>query len=119
MIFTPCNITPVHSCTVEDPSKRNSIASLAVSMPPIPLIDTPLGNESATVLNLQVLEILPDDNAIVVSGAVPGADGTVVVVCHAAKERRRHQQVGVEAGMQGAQLANQRRHGDRVLHQPS
>jgi len=50
-----------------------------------------LGNESATVLNLQVLEILPDDNAIVVSGAVPGADGTVVVVCHAAKERRRHQ----------------------------
>ena len=50
-----------------------------------------LGNESATVLNLQVLEILPDDNAIVVSGAVPGADGTVVVVCHAAKGRRRHQ----------------------------
>ena len=50
-----------------------------------------LGNESATVLNLQVLEMLPDDNAIVVSGAVPGADGTVVVVCHAAKERRRHQ----------------------------
>jgi len=27
----------------------------------------------------------------VVLGAVPGADGTVVVVCHAAKERRRHQ----------------------------
>ena len=35
-----------------------------------------MGNESATVLNLRVLEILPDDNAILVSGAVPGADGT-------------------------------------------
>ena len=34
-----------------------------------------MGNESATVLNLRVLEILPDDNAILVSGAVPGADG--------------------------------------------
>ena len=48
-----------------------------------------LGNESATVLNLRVLEILPDDNAILISGAVPGADGTVVVVCHSAKERVR------------------------------
>jgi large subunit ribosomal protein L3 len=48
-----------------------------------------LGNESATVLNLRVLEILPDDNAILVSGAVPGADGTMVVVCHSAKERSR------------------------------
>ena len=41
-----------------------------------------MGNESATVLNLRVLEILPDDNAILVSGAVPGADGTMVVVHH-------------------------------------
>ena len=48
-----------------------------------------MGNESATVLNLRVLEILPDDNAILVSGAVPGADGTMVVVYHAAKERIR------------------------------
>jgi large subunit ribosomal protein L3 len=48
-----------------------------------------LGNESATVLNLRVLEILPEDNAILISGAVPGADGTVVVVCHSAKERVR------------------------------
>jgi large subunit ribosomal protein L3 len=48
-----------------------------------------LGNESATVMNLRVLEILPDDNAILVSGAVPGADGTMVVVYHSAKERVR------------------------------
>jgi ribosomal protein L3 len=41
------------------------------------------------VLNLRVLEIMPDDNAILVSGAVPGADGTMVVVYHSAKERSR------------------------------
>jgi large subunit ribosomal protein L3 len=48
-----------------------------------------LGNERVTVLNVQVLEILPEDNAIVVSGSVPGADGTTVLVRHSAKERRR------------------------------
>ncbi len=48
-----------------------------------------MGNESATMLNLRVLEILPEDNAIVVSGAVPGADGAVVMVSHSAKERVR------------------------------
>jgi large subunit ribosomal protein L3 len=47
-----------------------------------------MGNEGATVLNLRVLEILPEDNAIVVSGAVPGADGGLVIVRHSAKERR-------------------------------
>jgi large subunit ribosomal protein L3 len=47
-----------------------------------------LGNESATVLNLRVLEILPEDNAILVSGAVPGADGALVTVYHSSKERR-------------------------------
>lgn len=48
-----------------------------------------MGNEGATVLNLQVLEILPEENAILVSGAVPGADGGLVIVRHSAKERRR------------------------------
>lgn len=48
-----------------------------------------MGNESATVLNLKVLEILPEDNAIVVSGAVPGADGGLLVVMHAARARQR------------------------------
>ena len=47
-----------------------------------------LGNEGATVLNLRVLEILADDNAILVSGAVPGADGGLVTVYHSAKEER-------------------------------
>jgi large subunit ribosomal protein L3 len=47
-----------------------------------------MGNELATILNLKVLDILPEDNAVVVSGSVPGADGALVVVRHAAKERR-------------------------------
>jgi large subunit ribosomal protein L3 len=48
-----------------------------------------MGNERVTVLNLEVIEILADDNAIVVSGAIPGADGGFVVVTHAARPRRK------------------------------
>jgi len=47
-----------------------------------------LGNELATILNLKVVDILPDDNAVVVAGSVPGPDGGLVVVRHAARERR-------------------------------
>lgn len=47
-----------------------------------------MGNEPATVLNLKVVEILVEDNAVVIAGAVPGPDGGLVVVRHAAKERR-------------------------------
>jgi large subunit ribosomal protein L3 len=48
-----------------------------------------MGNEMATILNLKVVDILAADNAVVVSGAVPGPDGGLVVVRHAARERRR------------------------------
>ncbi len=47
-----------------------------------------MGNELATILNLTVMDILLEDNAVVVAGSVPGADGALVVVRHAAKERR-------------------------------
>lgn len=47
-----------------------------------------LGNQRATVLNLTVVAILPEDSAVVVTGAVPGPDGGLVVVKHAARERR-------------------------------
>jgi large subunit ribosomal protein L3 len=47
-----------------------------------------MGNEKATTVNLKVVEILPEDNAIIVSGCVPGADGSLVIVRHAAKTRR-------------------------------
>ena len=46
-----------------------------------------MGNEKVTIVNLKVLEILPEDNAILVAGSVPGFDGALVVVKHAAKER--------------------------------
>jgi len=48
-----------------------------------------MGNATACILNLEVLEILTDDNAVVISGAVPGPDGGVIVVHHAARPRRR------------------------------
>lgn len=47
-----------------------------------------MGNEAATIPNLTVLQVLPEDNAIVISGAIPGAKGGIVVVRHAAKHRR-------------------------------
>lgn len=47
-----------------------------------------MGNAMATILNLKVVEILADDNAVAVSGAVPGPDGGLVVVRHAAKARQ-------------------------------
>jgi large subunit ribosomal protein L3 len=46
-----------------------------------------MGNERATVVNQQVLEIIPEDNLVLVSGAVPGADNGIVVLRHAAKQR--------------------------------
>ena len=47
-----------------------------------------MGNEMATILNLKVVEIPAEDNAVLVSGAVPGADGGLIVMHHAAKARR-------------------------------
>jgi large subunit ribosomal protein L3 len=48
-----------------------------------------LGNEAATILNLEVVEVLAEDHAIAVAGSVPGADGAIVTVKHAAKPRHR------------------------------
>ena len=48
-----------------------------------------LGNESATMLNLRVLEILPEDNAILISGRGARRRRRMVVVYHSAKERVR------------------------------
>jgi large subunit ribosomal protein L3 len=44
-----------------------------------------MGNEKATIMNLRVIELLPEDNAIVISGSIPGADGGLVIVNHSAK----------------------------------
>jgi large subunit ribosomal protein L3 len=46
-----------------------------------------MGNETTSVLNLTLVDILPEDNAIVISGSVPGPDGGIVIVKHAARAR--------------------------------
>jgi large subunit ribosomal protein L3 len=46
-----------------------------------------MGNVRATVVNQKVLEVIAEDNLVLVSGAVPGADNEIVVVRHAAKQR--------------------------------
>jgi large subunit ribosomal protein L3 len=46
-----------------------------------------MGRETATIMNLKIVEIMADDNAVVVAGSVPGPDGGLVVVRHAAKQR--------------------------------
>lgn len=43
------------------------------------------GDERITVQNLEVLQVRPEDNAIVISGALPGGNGTLVVVRPAIK----------------------------------
>jgi len=47
-----------------------------------------MGNELATVLNLKIVEILAEDHAVAVVGAVPGPDGGLVIVRHAASGQR-------------------------------
>jgi len=46
-----------------------------------------MGNETATTVNLRVVEVMPEDNAIAIAGAIPGADGGIVTVRHAARAR--------------------------------
>jgi len=52
-----------------------------------------MGNEKATVLNLKIMDVLTEDNAVLISGAVPGADGAIVLVHHAARGKTRGIQV--------------------------
>src|SRR5271169_1235967 len=48
-----------------------------------------MGNEKATVLNLKIVDVVAEDHAVLVSGAVPGADGAIVSVRHAARSSNR------------------------------
>ncbi|HLH75633.1 MAG TPA: 50S ribosomal protein L3 [Candidatus Binataceae bacterium] len=47
-----------------------------------------MGNAAVTVPNLEVLQVRPEDQAIVIAGAIPGARGGLVIVRHATKHRR-------------------------------
>jgi large subunit ribosomal protein L3 len=48
-----------------------------------------LGNRRCTVLNLEVVEVLPERNLVLVRGGVPGAKNGIVVVRKAIKGRKR------------------------------
>ena len=39
-----------------------------------------MGNERVTVINLEVIKVMPENNLIVVNGSVPGAKGSYVIV---------------------------------------
>ena len=39
-----------------------------------------MGNERVTVQNLKVLKIFADENLVVISGAIPGAKGSTVLI---------------------------------------
>lgn len=47
-----------------------------------------LGNSRVTTQNLTIVDVLPDENLILVKGAVPGAPGADVCIKPAAKRRR-------------------------------
>lgn len=56
-----------------------------------------MGDETKTVQNLEVVEILPEENVVLVRGAVPGAKNGYVILSNAVKKtvykRRRHEPV--------------------------
>lgn len=47
-----------------------------------------MGNARVTVRNLRVVQVIPDENALLVEGAVPGPQGAYVVVCKAKAPHR-------------------------------
>jgi large subunit ribosomal protein L3 len=46
-----------------------------------------LGDEQVTVQNLRIVQVRPDENLILICGAVPGANGSYVVVRPAKKKQ--------------------------------
>ena len=46
-----------------------------------------MGGTDVTVQSLKVIQVRADENLILVKGAVPGANGTTVVVCEALKRK--------------------------------
>lgn len=47
-----------------------------------------LGNVKITVQNLEVVAVRPDEHLLIVKGAVPGANGAVLMVRHTVKAKR-------------------------------
>jgi large subunit ribosomal protein L3 len=47
-----------------------------------------MGNKRRTVLNLEVVDVLPERNLVLVKGGVPGAKNGIVVVRKAVKAKK-------------------------------
>jgi len=47
------------------------------------------GDEKLSILNLKVAKIIPEKNLLLVEGAVPGAKGSLVLVRHAVKAKKK------------------------------
>lgn len=52
-----------------------------------------MGNQNKTMQNLRVLQVRPDDNTLLITGSVPGANGDLVVVQTAIKGQPKPKQV--------------------------
>jgi large subunit ribosomal protein L3 len=51
-----------------------------------------MGGDRRTVLNLSVVRIMPEQNLVLVRGAVPGANGTLVMLRKSVKATKAQQQ---------------------------
>lgn len=60
-------------------------------------MDGHMGSDRTTTQNLRIVEVRPDENLLMVKGAVPGAPGTQVIVRPAVKRQRTQKRV-VAAG---------------------
>ena len=56
-----------------------------------------MGGDRRTVLNLPVVRVIPEQNLILVRGAVPGHTGSLVMVRKSVKQTKAQQQKGKEA----------------------
>jgi large subunit ribosomal protein L3 len=55
-----------------------------------------MGGDRRTVLNLRVVRIMPEQNLVLIRGAVPGANGTLVTVRKSVKTTKTAQQKAAE-----------------------
>jgi large subunit ribosomal protein L3 len=55
-----------------------------------------MGNDRKTILNLPVVRVLPEQNLVLIRGAVPGANGSLVVVRKSVKMTKAAQQKAAE-----------------------
>ena len=44
------------------------------------------GNTRCTVQNLEIVKVMPEDNVLLVKGAVPGANGGILLISSAIKK---------------------------------